>query len=234
MAFQHLHITCHLLAFSSLWDDLSRQIVVTGAVVLVFTTDWRQWHDFAMHFNMTCAVFDSVVVFGVQRLIPRATTIMNTQEREGGKGSFINFIKCSCAHMHSTSPKRPSNTYLTCFPGELWTRVLTNDLYNRITKVFNCLEVCNMSQLFDHFCGKIPAFVTIVNWAVVPTIRSTATPWWNGSANSYIQRGLYAKSSYPGRSCHLFWVLGNVTAVLLWSGKFVEDVINVTPNLLAN
>lgn len=25
MAFQHLHITCHLLAFSSLWDDLSRQ-----------------------------------------------------------------------------------------------------------------------------------------------------------------------------------------------------------------
>lgn len=101
-----------------------------------------------MYFNMTCAVFDSVVVFGEQRLIPRATTIMNTQESEGGKGSFINFIKCSCAHMHSTSltqklgyvyilrdsrnadeqvgkiwkaciPQTNRNTYLTCFLGEL-------------------------------------------------------------------------------------------------------------------
>lgn len=55
-----------------------------------------------------------------------------------------------------------------------------NESYNRITKVFFTVwKFVWCVSNSDHFCGKIPALWKIANWAVVPTIRSTATPWWN-------------------------------------------------------
>jgi len=248
MAFQHLHITCHLLAFSSLWGDLSRQ----------HRCDWcccaclHHWLKTVVWF---CHVFQHDMCsfwFCCCFWWAKAHSTSNNHHehpgewrREGILHKFHQMFMCSHA-FHLTHPKVRLCIHTERFTQCRWTgwqdlesmhtpdkpqhisnllprwaqstRVLTNDPYNSITKVLNYLEVCNMSQIQNHFCGKIHSFVTIVNWAVKSNHQKYSNSMMEWISQQLDSRGLYAKSSYPGRSCHLFWVLGNVTAVLLWSG----------------
>lgn len=74
------------------------------------------------------------------------------------------------------------------------TRVLTNDPYNCITKVLNCLDVCNMSQIQNHFCGKIRALFFHCKLGCGSNHQKYSNSMMECSANSYIQ-GVYTQTA---------------------------------------
>lgn len=74
------------------------------------------------------------------------------------------------------------------------TRVLTNDPYNCITKVLNCLDFCNMSQIQNHFCGKIRALFFHCKLGCGSNHQKYSNSMMECSANSYIQ-GVYTQTA---------------------------------------
>ena len=114
MAFQQLHITCHLLACRP-YRIICLVIVVTGAVVLAFITAWIRWH--LLRISTWHAQFSILFLSSVQMFIHVHSMSNNHHEHLGEERDPS---KCRWTGWQAY-PGDPSNTYLTTvsFLGEL-------------------------------------------------------------------------------------------------------------------